>query len=208
MHIWGLCSCFNCFYFFRKICSREQNPPWGKKTSWPSVKGDISFICRFLRLFSLRAVLITFTLQRKCNREGEPGKLLVTGSSQISIRLSKSLRGELAIAEKLGQFKQIKSGSYSVVTQSFHSPICTVILHYPLIVTYTFHSPNMEDKYWIRLKLHRFPGCPAGPGKPFLRVLAAIYWSHGSEPALHLWNFPLFSQPGRKRSTANSGKCT
>lgn len=145
------------------------------------------------------------TLHRKYNREGGPGKFLVTGSSQISIPLSKPLRGELAIAEKLGQYKQIKSGSYSVVTQSFRSPICTVILHYPLIVTYTFHSPNMEDKYWIRLKLHCFPGCPAGRGKLFLRVLAAIYWSYGSEPAYHPSNFPLFSQPRRKTSMASSG---
>lgn len=123
-------------------------PHEGKKNYDGGVLRDIFLsFADFRDFFSLKAMLITFTLHRKCNRERGPGKFLVTGASQISIPLSKSLRCELAIAEKLGQYKQIKSGSYSVVTQSFRSPICTVILHYPLIVTYTFHSPNMEDKY-------------------------------------------------------------
>lgn len=169
-------------------------------------KGRYFFHLQISAILSLKAVLINFTLHRKYNREGGPGKFLVTGSSQISIPLSRSLRGELAIAEKLGQYKQIKSGSYSVVTQSFRSPICTVILHYPLIVTYTFHSPNMEDKYWIRLKLRRFPGCPAGQ-----RSLFCVFLLPSTGPtaaALHLWNLPPFSQLRRERSMARDGKCT
>lgn len=120
------------------------------------------------------------------------------GRSQISIPPFKFLRGELAIAKKFGQYKQIKSGNCSVVTQSFHSLIYTVILHYPLIVTYTFHSPNMKDKYWNHLKLCHFPGWPAGQGKHFQRVLAAIYWSHSSERALHPWNFSVFTSEKKK----------
>lgn len=192
VHIWGLCSCFNRFwvFFFGKDLWQRAEFPMKKKTYMRAeCKGRYFFHLQISATFQPKS---NVTLPRRCNREGGPGKFLVTGSSQISMPLSKPLRGELAIAEKLGQYKQIKSGSYSVVTQSFHSPICTVILHYPLIVTYTFHSPNMEDKHWIRLKLHRFPGCPAGRGKPFLRVLAAIYWFHGSEPACRLWNTLYF----------------
>lgn len=178
------------FFFFGKDLWQRAEFPMKKKTYMRAeCKGRYFFHLQISATFQPKS---NVTLPRRCNREGGPGKFLVTGSSQISMPLSKPLRGELAIAEKLGQYKQIKSGSYSVVTQSFHSPICTVILHYPLIVTYTFHSPNMEDKHWIRLKLHRFPGCPAGRGKPFLRVLAAIYWFHGSEPACRLWNTLYF----------------
>lgn len=172
-------------------------------------KGDIPFICKLLQLFSLKAVLVHLYPAQKALQRRRPGEVSkispVAGWSQISTPLFKFLRGELAIAKKFGQYKQIKPGNCSEVTQSFHSLICTVILHYPLIVTYTFHSPNMKDKYWTHLKLYHFPGWPAGQEKHVQRVLAAIYWSHSSERSLHPWNF---SQSRRKRSMANSGKCS
>lgn len=206
MYIFGFCI------HALTICLQRVESPMEEKYihgGRVNVKGGIPFICRLLRFFSLKPVLVHLypaqrALQRR--RPGEVSKIsLVAGRSQISIPLS--LRGELAIAKKFGQYKQIKSGNCSVVTQSFHSLIYTVILHYPLIVTYTFHSPNMKDKYWIHLKLYHLPGWPAGQGKHFQRVLAAIYWSHSSERSLHPWNVSLLSNPRRKRSMASAGKC-
>lgn len=73
-------------------------PHEGKKNYDGGVLRDIFLsFADFRDFFSLKAMLTTFTLHRKCKRERGPGKFLVTGASQISIPLSKSLRVNLQL---------------------------------------------------------------------------------------------------------------
>lgn len=204
VHIWVLYSPFNYFYLYTYIflfpleasTSESIILRGGEMESWwPSqYKGEMPFICRLLRLFSLKTVLVhLYPLQKvlQSRTARDVSKLsLVTGRSRVPILLFKSLRGELAIAEKFGQYKQIKSGNCSVVTQWFHSLICTVILHYPLIVTYTFRSPNMKDKYRIHWKLCNSPRRPPAWAKKAFSACSCCHllvpklWAIPSSPKL------------------------
>lgn len=85
-----------------------------------NVKGDIPFICKLLPLFRLKAVLVHLYPAQKALQRRRPREVSkispVAGWSQISTPLFKFLRGELAIAKKFGQYKQIKPGNCSEVT--------------------------------------------------------------------------------------------
>lgn len=180
------------FFFFPEVSVAESRIPYGGQiNSW--------WMRRYFFYLQIAAISrpknnVSLPLFRIQRRPREVSKIaLVTARSQIFIpSLFKSLRGELAIAKKFGQFKQIKSGDCSAVAQSFHSPICTVILHYPLIVTYTFHSPNMKDKYWIHLNLYSYQAERAGEESIF-GVFMLPSTGHTTVSGFLVSNFSLFS---------------
>ena len=150
----GLCSHFSSFFAETRIPYGGETRPWRQG----KCKGRYAFHLQIAATFQPKPSVSSPLFCTESVAEEAQGSFQNTSAgwqSQTSVPLLQSLRGELPIAEKFGPYKQIKSGNCSAVTQPFHSLICTVILHYPLIVTYTFLSPNTQDKHWIRLKSQR-----------------------------------------------------